>query len=200
VAPISAHHRHATHRLARLFHQGNNLVSQFNIMGMTTINEIELAAAVLGHATQLETIPQHSYVNTYLGLDRTAAQAWLRNGFITTTNAPAKILHLFAQHCRCHNANLKPFYIEGYTNTIADLLPRSFSMLDDALLQTLQRLAPIQPPWWLVTPRAALVSTLNSILLNRPPDGASPATDPMAGIQYGQLGPTSVSPCPKTHS
>jgi hypothetical protein len=51
-----------------------------------------------------------------------------------------------------------------------------------------------------VTPRAALVSTLNSIVLNRQSEGASSATDPMAGTQHGQLGPTSVSPCPKTHS
>jgi hypothetical protein len=134
----------------------NNLVSQFNIMGMTTINKIELAAAVLGHATQLETIPKLSYVNTYLGLDNTAAQAWLCKGSVTTTNAPAHILHLFAQHCRCHNANLKPFYIEGYTNTIADLLLHSFSMPDDALLQTLQRLPPVQPPLVACDPTGSL--------------------------------------------
>ena len=178
----------------------NNLVSSSNVMGTTTINEMELAAAVLGHATLLETIPHYRYINTYMGLDNTAAQAWLHHGSTSTTKAPAHILRLLAHYSRSYNATLNSFHVDGTTNTIADLLSRSFSFSDADLLQTLQRVAPVQPPWRLVTPRAALVSKLNSILLNKLHAEGSHDIDLQAKTPHGLPGPTSVSPYPRTPS
>jgi hypothetical protein len=51
----------------------DNLVSHTNPHGIINNSELELAAAVLGHATQLSHTPARCYTNTYLGTDNTPA-------------------------------------------------------------------------------------------------------------------------------
>ncbi|MFN9980878.1 MAG: hypothetical protein ACK53Y_13215, partial [bacterium] len=101
------------------------------------------------------------------GTDNIAAQSWTHKGSTTTSLVPARILRVLADESRRFNSCLSTVYIPGETNTIADLLSRSFHLSDTALLDQLNTLAPHQPPWQLVTPPAPLVSTLNSAILNK---------------------------------
>jgi len=175
-----------------------NLVSHTNPRGIINNSELELAAAVLGHAIQLSHTPTHCYTNTYLGTDNTAAQAWLHNGSVTSIKAPAKLLRQLAHTCRHHNARLTAIHVNGLTNTIADFLSRSFHLSDTELLDALQQMAPIQPPWKLVTPAVTWVCDTNWALLNRHPATVFRELEPVVMTQRGAHGATSATPFTKT--
>jgi hypothetical protein len=156
-------------------HISNALVSADNTSGWLNNSELELAAAVLGHATQLASIPRSRYTKTYLGTDNTAAQAWISAGSTSSIKAPAFLLRRLAQDCRLANASLTSVAIPGLTNSLADLLSRSFHLSHTDLLHQIQTHYPIQPPWKLVTPPGHLACEVNSALSNRLPDTAFPA-------------------------
>jgi hypothetical protein len=109
------------------------------------------------------------------------------------------LLRHLAHDCRLANASLTAIPVAGMTNTIADLLSRSFHLSDDEMLRRVQLDFPVQPPWKLVTPPATLTSTLNSALLNRLPAAASPDPVSPAVTQPGLHGPPSATPCTKIH-
>jgi hypothetical protein len=142
----------------------DNLVTSSNPSGTINNSDLELAAIVLGHDTQLSHNPPIPYTCTMLGTDNIPAKTWLTKGSTTTTGPPAFLLRHLAGTCRRNNAVLHPLFIAGKTNTIADFLSRSFHLTDDELLTWLQLWAPLQPPWQLVTPPAASTYMMNLAL------------------------------------
>jgi hypothetical protein len=176
----------------------NALVSTDNKDGRLNNSEFELAAIILGHATQLSTTPPSNYTATFLGTDNTPAQAWIAAGSTSSVKAPAFLLRHLTHDCRLANASLTAIPIAGLTNPIADLLSRSFHLSNDALLQHIQTLFPIQPPWKLVIPPEASVCAMNLALSNKLPGTESPTPESTALTQHGQDGPTSVTPYIKT--
>jgi len=178
------------------------LVPRDNPHGTLTNNDLELAAAILGHATQLHAMPHQPYTNTYLGTGNVAAQSWLRNGSVSTLKPPAPLLRQLAFDCQHFNSSLSAFHVSGSTNTLADFLSRTIHLSDDQLLHAVQRLAPIQPPWKLVTPPASWVSRMSSALLNCRHVMEFPTHKWTAQTQDGLRGPPSATlliktPCSK---
>jgi hypothetical protein len=174
------------------------LVSHKNKIGKVNNSDLELAAAITGHATQHLHTNAPAYTNTYLATDNSAAQAWITKGSVSTDKPPASLLRLLAQHCRLWNARLSSVFVNGETNNIADLLSRSFHLSDVQLLRKLQSLFPTKQPWRLVIPPTPLVSQVNCAILNKQPGSAyrlleSPATTPP-----GHPGHSSAIPSTKT--
>ena len=115
----------------------------------------------MGYATQHHHTNSPAYTNTYLATDNSATKAWITKGSVSTDKPPAFLLRILAQHCRLWNARLSSVFVNGETNTIADLLSRSFHLSDAQLLRRLQSLFPTKQPWQLVTRPTPLVSQVN---------------------------------------
>jgi hypothetical protein len=179
-------------------HITSNIITAANLTGTINNSELELAAAILGHATQLESTPPAPYTSTYLGTDNTPTQAWLTSGSVSSIKPTAYLLRRLATDCRRANATLTSIFLPGCTNTIADFLSRSFHWSDADLLNRMQYLFPVQPPWKLVTPPEHLVSEVNLALLSRLPDTAFPPPVSPAMTLRGPCGPSSVTPFIKT--
>jgi hypothetical protein len=175
-----------------------SLLTATNPTGTLNNSELELQAAVLGYATLLQNTPAQPHRTVVQGTDNTAAQSWTHKGSTATSLVPARLLRVLADESRRFNSRLSAVYIPGETNTIADLLSRSFHLSDTALLEQLNTLAPHQPPWKLVTPPAPLVSALNSAILNK--HHATPFHTPgqQETAPHGLFGHTSVCPLTKT--
>jgi hypothetical protein len=176
----------------------STLVSNTNKLGKINNSDLELAAAITGHATQHHHTNSPAYTNTYLATDNSATQAWITKGSVSTDKPPAFLLRLLAQHCRLWNARLSSVFVNGETNTIADLLSRSFHLLDAQLLRHLQSLFPTKQPWRLVTPPTPLVSQVNCAILSKLPGLEYQLLESPAMTQPGHLGLSSVIPSTKT--
>jgi hypothetical protein len=176
----------------------NALVTQQNRTGRINNSDLELAAAIMGHATQHLHTKTPPYTNTYLATDNSATQAWITKGSVSTDKPPAFLLRLLAQHCRLWNARLSSVFVNGTTNTIADLLSRSFHLTDDQLLRRLQSLVPTKQPWQLVTPPTPLVSQVNWAILSKLPGSEYQLPESPATTQPGHPGRSSVTPSIKT--
>jgi len=145
------------------------IVSQRNMTGSLTNSDLELAAVITGYATQQHSIPPKPYNHTFRVTDNTPTQAWVQRGSKSSISPPAWLLRHLAQICRSHNSLMFPIFTPGTTNTIADFLSCSFHLTDAMVLHELQNIAPIQPPWKLVTPPAATTYVMKCALLNRKP-------------------------------
>jgi len=166
--------------------------------GTLNISELELAAAVLGHDLLLNTTPWHLYRSIMQGTDNSATQAWITHGATSASFIPAHFLRLLARASRRHNSTLSSVFIPGHTNTLSDLLSRSFHLTDDALLAAVHTLAPLQQPWRLVTPTEAEAYMVNSLLLKTRRDEEYRFLEQSAMIPHGVPGRSSASPYPKT--
>jgi hypothetical protein len=116
----------------------------------------------------------------------------------TASFIPAHFLRLLARASRRHNSTLSSVFIPGHTNTLSDLLSRSFHLSDDVLLAAVQKLAPLQQPWRLVTPMGAEASMVNSLLLKTRRDEEYLFLEQPVMIPHGVPGRSSASPYPKT--
>ncbi len=166
--------------------------------GTVNNSELELAAAVLGHDLLLTSTPGHPYRSVLQGIDNSAAQAWITRGASSASFIPAHFLRLLACASRTHNSRLSSTFIPGHTNTLSDLLSRSFHLTDTELLNTINQMAPLQQPWQLVTPTEAEASMVNSILLKKRPNEEYPFQGQTAMTTHGPPGRSSVSHYPKT--
>ncbi len=175
----------------------NRLITSDNPHGTLTNSELELAALVSGHHAILQHTHQ-PHTSIVIATDNTPAKAWVKAGSVSTSKPPAFLLSLLAADGRAHNSHLTPVYTPGCTNTIADLLSRSFSLTDAALLDTLHSVAPMQPPWKLVTLPASWVSRMNWALLRQRPPAQSPPPPAEPSTPTGQCGPPSVEICAAT--
>jgi hypothetical protein len=124
----------------------NALVSTHKPAGTVTNSDLELAAAVLGHAILLSQVPPLPYLSTCMATDNTPTHAWISHGSTTSILAPAFLLSQLASDCQTRNAVLATVYTPGKSNSIADFLSLSFALSDDDVLSCLQIMAPIQPP------------------------------------------------------
>jgi hypothetical protein len=102
------------------------LISSDNPAGPINNSDLELAATIVGHATQLAHTPPTPHTHTYIATDNTPAASWLHKGSSPTLKPPAFLLQALAATYRRHNAVLTPIYTPGHTNTISDFLSRSF--------------------------------------------------------------------------
>jgi len=166
--------------------------------GTVNNSELELAAAVLGHELLLKSTPWHPYRSVLQGIDNSAAQAWITRGTTSASFIPAHFLRLLACASRNHNSRLSALFIPGKTNTLSDLLSRSFHLTDTELLHNIQQMAPLQQPWRLVTPTEAEVSTVNSILLKLKQSEEYHFPGQPVMTPHGLPGRSSVSPYHKT--
>jgi hypothetical protein len=166
--------------------------------GTLNNSELELAAAVLGHALLLKSTPWHPYRSVLQGIDNSAAQAWITRGTTSASFIPAHFLRLLACASRNHNSHLSSIFIPGHTNTLSDLLSRSFQLTNNKLLDAIHQMAPLQQPWRLVTLTEAEAYTVNSILLKMKPSEEYQFLGQPAMTTHGLPGRSSVSPCPKT--
>jgi len=168
-----------------------------NPSGTLCNSDFELAAAILGHTTLLHNTDPLPYTHTLLGTDNSATQAWIKNGSISTTSAPAHLLRQLALTSRQHDARLTATHVAGDTNLIADLLSRSFHLSDSQLLTLVQHTWPVKPHWKLVTPPEHWVSAVNSALSRTLPASGSARPDSKATIHPGILGLPSAIPSTK---
>jgi hypothetical protein len=139
----------------------HRFLSPDNPTGDITINDLELAAAYLGHATPLCNTRPLPHTSTCLATDNMPMAAWLTKGSTSSAGPPAYLLRHLAHDCRSHNCSMTAVFTPSSTNNIADFLSRSFSLSDHELLESLQRLTPTQPPWKLVTPPEPSIYLMN---------------------------------------
>jgi hypothetical protein len=166
--------------------------------GTLNNSELELPAAVLGNNLLLTTTPRHLYRSILQGTDNSATQAWITHGATSTSFIPAHLLRLLARASQCHSSTLSSVFIPGHTNTLSDLLSRSFHLSDDALLAAVNELAPLQQPWRLVSPTAAEACTVNSLLLKTKRNEEYLFLEQPAMIPLGAPGQSFASLYPKT--
>jgi len=179
----------------------NHLVSFDNPSGDLSINNLELAAIVTAFGTQLYFTPDlHNHAHLCCATDNTAAQAWVAKGSPTTSKAPAHLLRLLAHDCRRLNVSIQAVFRPGFSNSVAELLSRLFSLSDASLLDALTKLAPLQRPWQLVTPPANLISNVNWALSSRLPPQALQLPNKALTTPPGPSGHTSVMTLPVIHS
>jgi hypothetical protein len=175
-----------------------NIVSTKNRDGTYNNSELELAAAVLGHATLLQTTPVMPYKAVFQGIDNTAAQSWITRGNTPDSVAPALLLRALARDSRHYGSRLSAFYIPGVTNSLSDLLSRSFTLSDAELLEKIHAMAPSQQPWKFATPPEHWASNPSFWLSNKLPKMQSLLDNPGEPIQPGRRGRISAIPLTKT--
>jgi hypothetical protein len=146
----------------------NRLVQHTSPGGDINMSELELAALVTGHHLQLNHTPPQRHTTSVIATDNTPTQAWVHSGSVSTIKPPAFLLHLLAHDCRAWTSQIIPVFAPGTTNTISDFLSRSFFLSDAELLDRLNTMAPVQPPWKLVTPPDTWVSKLNLAISRQP--------------------------------
>jgi len=182
-------------------HVKQRLVSTVNPSGDLSINDLELAAIITASGTQIAHTPNilnHSH--TCIATDNTAAHAWVTKGSPTSTTAPAFLLRQLAWDCRRQDVSIQTVHTSGSSNTVADLLSRSFALSDSELLAALSRAAPSQRPWRLVTPPAATISTVSLALSRKFPQTGSPSHNKGPTTPHGLSGPSSARSCTVTPS
>jgi len=186
-------------RQAWPLHVAHDLVSKNNLAGTFNNSELELAAAVLGHATLLQSTPVMPYRAVLQGIDNTAAQAWITRGNTPDSLAPSLLLRALARDSRHNSSRLSACYIPGMSNSLADLLSRSFHLSDAELLQKINTLAPSQQPWKFATPPAHWASNPSSWLSSTQQKMQSLLDNPVEPTPPGQRGRTFATPLTKTH-
>jgi hypothetical protein len=169
-----------------------------NPSGKLCNSDFELAAAILGQTTLLHNTDPLPYTHTLLGTDNSVTQAWIKNGSVSTTAAPAHLLRQLALTSRHHDACITATHVAGDSNLIADLLSRSFHLSDSQLLTLVQHTWPVKPRWKLVTPLAHWVSAVNSALSRTLPGLGSAPLELKAMIHPGTLGLPSAIPTTRT--
>jgi len=175
-----------------------NIVSTNNLAGTYNNSKLELAAAVLGHATLLQTTPVMPYKAVFQGIDNTAAQSWITRGNTPDSVAPALLLRALARDSHHYGSCFSAFYIPGVTNSLSDLLSRSFNLSDAELLEKIHAMAPSQQPWKFATPPEHWASNPSSWLSNTLPKPQSLLDNQGEPIQPGQRGRISATPLTKT--
>jgi hypothetical protein len=176
------------------------VVSQHNPMGDITNSDLELAAFIAGHATRHDHTLPLPHATTYIATDNSPTQAWVHRGSTSTDKCPAFLLHLLAHVCRNTLSSVRAVFTPGTSNTLADLLSRSFSMSDTELLTYVQKLFPVQPPWQLATPPNTVIYNLNYALSRKLPPQVSPVAALGLPQPAGTYGKNSVTTWPLTHS
>jgi hypothetical protein len=176
------------------------VVSQHNPTGDITNSDLELAAFITGHATRREYTLPLPYATTYIATDNTPTQAWVHRGSTSTDKCPAFLLHLLAHVCRNTLSSVRAVFTPGTSNTLADLLSRSFSMSDTELLTYVQKLFPVQLPWQLATPPNTVIYNLNYALSRKLPPEVSLVAALALPQPAGTYGKSSVMTLPLTHS
>jgi hypothetical protein len=176
------------------------LVSTDNPQGDITINELELTAMIIGQSVLLHHHPPQQCTTTAIATDNTAAAAWVRSGSTSIDNAAPYLLRLLAHECRLYNSSLQPLFTPGSTNTISDLLSRSFHLNDAELLCQLNSAFPTKLPWTLATPPASLISEVNWALSKKLPPKAYHRGEWAPTIPLGPSGQPSAATSPVIHS
>jgi hypothetical protein len=175
-----------------------HIVSTTNMSGNLNNSELELTTAVIGHATILHSMPTMPYRSVYQGIDNTAAQAWISRGNTPDSPAPSQLLRALARDNRKHCSRLSAFYIPGVSNSLSDLLSRSFHLLDAALLDKIHPVAPSQQPWQFGIPSEHWASKPNSWLSSTLPNKQFLLENPVGQTQPGQHGHISATLLTKT--
>ncbi|MFN9979765.1 MAG: hypothetical protein ACK53Y_07620, partial [bacterium] len=85
------------------------------------------------------------------------------------------------------------------SNSLADLLSRSFHLSDAELLQKINALAPSQQPWTFATPPVHWASNPNSWLSSTQQKMQSLLDNPVEPTPPGQRGRTFATPLTRTH-
>jgi hypothetical protein len=182
-------------------HVKQRLVSTVNPSGDLSINDLELAAIVTASGTQIAHTPSMiNHSHTCIATDNTAAHAWVNRGSPTSNTAPAFLLRQLAWDCRRQDVSIQAVYTPGSSNTVADLLSRSFALSDSELLTVLSQAAPSQRPWRLVTPLAATISTVSLALSSKFPPQGLPLHNKDPTTPHGLSGPNSARTCTVTPS
>jgi hypothetical protein len=144
----------------------NQLVSASNPKGTITNSDFELAAMALGVATLQQHAPtKHACI--YAASDNTPAVAWCAKGSTSSVGANAHLLRWLAQLSRDPGITIKPVFVSGDSNKIADFCSRSFHLQDKAFLQALNDTFPTLASWKLVHPTAEHVQSMTSALSRR---------------------------------
>jgi len=138
------------------------------------------------------------YKAVFQGIDNTAAQAWITRGNTPDSVAPALLLRALARDSRHYGSRLSAFYIPGVTNSLSDLLSRSFHLSDAELLEKIHAMAPSQQPWKFATPPGHWASNPSSWLSNTLPRPPSLLDNQEEPIQPGRRGRISDTPLTKT--
>ena len=133
-------------------------------------------------------------------MDNMPTQAWVYIGSTSTDKCPALLLHLLAHLCHDQLSSVRAVFTPGNSNTLADLLSRSFSMSDHELLNHVQQHFPVQLPWRLATPPNNIFYNLNYALSRRLSPKVSPVVELALPQPAGVYGKTSATTWPVTHS
>jgi hypothetical protein len=106
----------------------NQLVSQTNKNGKLTINDLELAGAVLNWLA-LECQPNVDLIHKHIGIfcDNTAAVSWTNTLRTSKSVVAGRLLRMLGMriHSR-QSSSLTPLSIAGEDNTMADIVSRAF--------------------------------------------------------------------------
>jgi hypothetical protein len=199
-SPLCSHHpEHCLWRSTFPPHIQENLVTSDNPNGSLSINDLELAALIVG-ASLAAITSAHTHHNVMLGSDNTAACAWLNRGSTTSASANAFLLHQLAFLRRSFQFALSATYIFGASNIIADCCSRLFHLSDSEFLAHMNELFPVKPSWTLVTPPNDLLYCMNSALSKQLQPLASPPNIRVVPKPHGMSGLHSVKTCIATHS
>jgi hypothetical protein len=175
------------------------VLTHTNPAGTTTNSTLELAAVVTGSALAALSSPD-TCPNILVATDNTPACAWIQKGSTTSQSTPAYILQHLAQLRRLCPFTLNTCYTPGTTNNIADCCSRLFHLSDDQFLSYMNATYPVKPSWTLVRPPNEMISSMNSVILNKFPSMASMPAGPPPQIAPGLFGRPSVETCIATPS
>jgi hypothetical protein len=170
-----------------------------NPAGPTTNSALELAAVVTGSTLAALSSPD-TCPNILVATDNTPACAWIKKGSTTSKSAPAYILHHLAQLRRHCPFMVDTCYTPGATNNIADCCSRLFHLTDENFLSYMNATYPVKPSWTLVHPPNEMLSSMNSVLLNKFPSLASMQAGLPPQSALGLFGKPSAETCIATPS
>jgi hypothetical protein len=148
----------------------NRLLTAENPSRSLTINDLELAALILGSAMAANHQNHTVHPHICLALDNAAAVSWITKG---------------PQHPKKHRHT----YV---TNTIADCCSRLFHLSGAALLSYMNMTFPVQPCWQIVHPTNETLSALSFALSKTLQPLASTAPDVALPIPHGTCGKPSA--------
>jgi hypothetical protein len=178
-------------------HIATRLVSHSNPQGDLTNSDFELAALITGAALFFHTNATLKGP-LWLGSDNTAAVSWCKRGSTSTTGPNAHLLRWMAKLTLDHNMTLKPVFVPGTSNSLADFCSRSFHLQDAEFLATLNQQYPIKPSWTLVHPTPNMISNMTSALSTTMLPWASLNNEPRPLTPLGTSGKTSAGTCTST--
>ncbi len=102
------------------------------------------------------------------------------------------LLRQLARDCCLWNSTLYSIHAPGISNTLADLLSRSFHLLDVDVLAKINALAPTQLSWQFAIPPAPLISAVNWALTRQ----LLPKESPQIQMEHGLSGQPFVETLP----